>query len=285
MPDALFDPGPSLALQRLLGEGALPLLALLSALGEVWGLLAVVGAVLWLRGLVEAWAVLLVALSATTVNTTLMLTLDVARPSHPELVVREDLDLPSFPSGHVATASAVYAWLALRRWLPWPSALLAVLALALARMALGMHFWGDVAAGALLGAAVAWAFSKVWPRLAALSGRPFAARTFALAPLAFVLVGAVAASLERSPKLWETAGAAAGAGLALSVEAAFVRYGPLPGSRPARLLPIGLAGAALLWALAHFLWPSSAPMHAVLGAASALWALLVYPTLIARRAG
>ena len=73
---------------------------------------------------------------------------------HPFLAHAAD---PSFPSEHATGAFAIAAAVALR--LPWRGAVLLVLAamVALGRVFLGLHYPSDVLAGAILGAAVAFA--------------------------------------------------------------------------------------------------------------------------------
>jgi len=58
-----------------------------------------------------------------------------------------------FPSGAVQTASTFWGWasLKLRRWWLWILAIVFVVLSALARMALGMHWLGDVIGGAIVG--------------------------------------------------------------------------------------------------------------------------------------
>ena len=71
--------------------------------------------------------------------------------------------LASFPSGHATTAFAVAAVLSF--WYPrWTAAFLALAAVVgWSRIALGSHFPSDVAAGAILGVAVALAFVRWVP--------------------------------------------------------------------------------------------------------------------------
>ncbi|MDH6574498.1 phosphatase PAP2 family protein [Kitasatospora sp. MAP5-34] len=101
----------------------------------------------------------------------------------PVPVVRRLLRQPvssSFPSGHSASAAAFATGLALE------SPLLGVVAAPVAagvmasRVYVGVHYPGDVLAGAALGAAVAALTLRWWPRLAA--APPSAARTADAAP-------------------------------------------------------------------------------------------------------
>jgi undecaprenyl-diphosphatase len=87
-------------------------------------------------------------------STTLKLLVDRERPDTSALI---DLPAsPSFPSGHATTAFAAAVALALLvpRWRWWALAFAAVVAYS--RVYLGVHYWSDIVAGALLGAAVAW---------------------------------------------------------------------------------------------------------------------------------
>jgi undecaprenyl-diphosphatase len=71
--------------------------------------------------------------------------------------------MASFPSGHATTAFALAAVLSL--WYPrWTAAWLAIASIVgWSRIALGSHFPSDVAAGAILGVAVALAFFRWAP--------------------------------------------------------------------------------------------------------------------------
>jgi membrane-associated phospholipid phosphatase len=66
------------------------------------------------------------------------------------------------PSGHAQNAAGVWGLLAAllrRRWL-WITALVAILAIGVSRVYLGMHFISDVAAGWLIGFLLVWVFLR-----------------------------------------------------------------------------------------------------------------------------
>lgn len=91
---------------------------------------------------------------SSAASTTLKLLIDRERPDTGALI-----ELPataSFPSGHATTAFAAATALALlvprAAW--WALPLAAVVAYS--RVHLGVHYWTDVVAGAILGATVAW---------------------------------------------------------------------------------------------------------------------------------
>ena len=106
---------------------------------------------------------------SSAVSTTLKLLVDRERPDTAALI-----DLPataSFPSGHATTAFA--AAVALTLLVPragwWALPLAAVVAYS--RVYLGVHYWSDIIAGALLGASVAWSVVAVRRRRSAPAAR------------------------------------------------------------------------------------------------------------------
>lgn len=87
------------------------------------------------------------------------------RPPHPgggvdtEALVQAP-STPSFPSGHATTAFATAVVIAiLVPKLRWPSLIIAAL-VAISRPYLGVHFWLDILAGALLGSLVGAAIAR-----------------------------------------------------------------------------------------------------------------------------
>ena len=102
-------------------------------------------------------------------SSTLKVLVDRDRPHTGALI-----DLPasaSFPSGHATTAfaAAVALSLLVPRWRWWALGLAAIVAYS--RVYLGVHYWSDVIAGAIIGAAVAWCVVAVRRRLSARAGR------------------------------------------------------------------------------------------------------------------
>jgi len=107
----------------------------------------------WKGNSKAAWHWLAAYVSVGLLTWVLKNTVQVARP----LASYEGY---SFPSAHTSMSLAVYGFLALliarelhvtRRWLPYSVAGLLVTAIALSRLYLGIHWFSDVFAGALLG--------------------------------------------------------------------------------------------------------------------------------------
>lgn len=164
--------------QELSGAWLLPM-AVLSTIGGGWGSLALLPLCFWAR--TRRFALTLVGVLAVTATLVFFAKRLARRPRPPVLL--EDIharifEAPtdfSFPSGHAAGsfAFAFFVAVVLLKTAP-PGALpqlfrlvagLALLLLAggvgLSRVALGVHFPGDVLTGALVGMTVAWAGARL----------------------------------------------------------------------------------------------------------------------------
>lgn len=142
--------------------------------GHIVGIVIVpIAMVIWLVAIRRPWAagfsIVAAAVSAGLVQL-LKALFDRARPEF--MLVASDEG--SFPSGHVANAATIAVVLALvfglerSRWWVWLAGAAYVVAMALARTYLGVHWVTDTIGGALLGAGVAvmlWA--PIADRLAA----------------------------------------------------------------------------------------------------------------------
>jgi len=86
------------------------------------------------------------------------------RPGRAALLYGAGADVHSFPSGHAARLSTIAIWAGLVApgWglLAWPLAIL----VGWSRIALGIHYVGDVVAGGILGSAVGLLFRWLWRR-------------------------------------------------------------------------------------------------------------------------
>lgn len=282
----LFSPGPIIFVQELFGPGAEGVFRAIDLLATTWGVLFVAALALWVWGREDLYAMVAIMGLEVVINMALNQVFHVDRPSSAQVRVYDDVPLGSFPSGHVFTATAAWGLLWVRRRVSlWVTALV-VLGVAVSRLFLGAHFLGDVIAGVLLGAALVWGFTAMWPRARAwLGGRPY--------PF-FVVSGVVASAaavaslllLEGNHFAWNSAGLTAGASLAILLESRHVRYDP-ERARPRSPLLRVLAGAAVLVLL---IWVdrSTGDDALAIGAAAsfagAIWALLLAPALFSRDA-
>jgi membrane-associated phospholipid phosphatase len=188
----------------------------------------------------------------------------------------DDEDRFGFPSGHVATTTALLmgiAVLAQRRWV-WALAAASATLMALSRMYLGRHFPGDVLGGLALGVI---AFSVGWHalrlRTLASPGSTDDPRPLRIALILItgaVLVASLAAGI---PSPYE-AGRLAGISLAA---ATLLRPGVMSETRsgPARIAALGcsllLIGLAVVWDVAP---------HAIVGAVTTRSMRLVVAAMI-----
>lgn len=95
-----------------------------------------------------------------------------------------------FPSGHVAIISAIWLGIALlfrRKWLWWLAGFL-IVATAISRMYLGVHYLGDVVGGLAIGTLLALSFNLIFRKIDLASYSPLNKKQmfFYLAPLILV---------------------------------------------------------------------------------------------------
>jgi len=128
--------------------GSQSLLAFVLAGGTAW--------LFWKRYTKAAWHWLAVYISTGLLTWVLKNTVQVARPVDFQTGF-------SFPSAHTSMSLAVYGFLALmvarelpvqRRWIPYSTAGLVIILIAMSRLYLGVHWFSDVFAGFSLG--LAW---------------------------------------------------------------------------------------------------------------------------------
>lgn len=281
--DFLFGPEPVVWLQGALGAWhPLPGRAL-SLLGDTWGVVLVAGIAFWCFGRRALYAVLVVTVLAAALQFSAATALQVERPPAEEVRQFRQLPTGSFPSGHVMQAVATWGVLSgvggLPLWVPLGVGVL----VSLGRVYLGMHYVGDVLAGILFGALLAWAASWAWPRAWRwLRGRdPGAYRWLALLALAGGL--AWLWTLHGNPRRYEVVGLVLGAALALPLQHRRVRYEP-PSSRGARAAAVllGTGGIVALLLLDRALAVDATLPGTLTAGAAVLWALLAVPAAIRR---
>jgi membrane-associated phospholipid phosphatase len=103
------------------------------------------------------------------------------------------------PSGHTQSATVGWGYLAVRinRWWMWLISALVIVGVATARVALGMHFVGDVIGGVIAGLIVLTAFMLIEPRVTRwIAPKPigFQIATAFLASLAMIVIVLIARS-------------------------------------------------------------------------------------------
>jgi membrane-associated phospholipid phosphatase len=103
------------------------------------------------------------------------------------------------PSGHMQSATVGWGYLAVRinRWWMWLISALVIVGVATARVALGMHFVGDVIGGLIVGLIVLTAFVLIEPRVTRwIAPQPIGVQiaTAFLASLAMIVVVLIARS-------------------------------------------------------------------------------------------
>lgn len=98
--EALWGTGPIIAVQEFFGPGWGWLFHGLSFLGTVYAATVVISLALWLSGRRLAYGMLGAVLLAAATDALLWAVIGVPRPDDPRIVVRADLGVSSFPSGH-----------------------------------------------------------------------------------------------------------------------------------------------------------------------------------------
>ena len=182
----------------------------------------------------------------------------------------------SFPSGHTQNTAAVYTALACgfrKRWLAVLAAVITVL-VGLSRLYLGVHWPSDVAAGALLGAGISFALSR-------LSYYNIYDKHTAFAIIA--LAGLTAALICGQADMIKSAGLACGAALAVRLEHRFVGFTTdRPRARLAVRFLAGFAVIAAVYLLPKIFLPESAFFAFIRYFAVALAAMFGCPWLFVK---
>lgn len=277
--DFLFGPGPVAWVQQTLGLGWPGAAQVVSLLGISWGVIAALGLSLWLWGREVTYSLVGIVVLQGLSSIVLNLLFNTPRPSHPSIVRYEEIELGSFPSGHLFTTTMVWGWLYVRRCVPFPLLAAIVVAVGVSRLYLGVHFVGDLVGAVVLAAALLWLHGRLWPRARTWLGRrPPVFFTAVAALSAAAAVASVTVLFPSNPFVWHAAGVMATAGGALLVEGRRVRLEPEPAASPRRAL-VGTAGIVpplVLWWMAG---EEATVVAALCTAAATLWALLAAPAL------
>ena len=283
----LFGTEPIRWVQQILGLGwPLPFQAV-SFLGATWGVVFVLGLALWLWGREVLYAMVAIVVLEATASVLFNQIWNTPRPDGPGIVRYERLEIGSFPSGHLFAATLLWGGLRALGRIPLALAAGVIAGVGLARLYLGVHYVGDLLGAVAFALPLIWLWLHLWPPVRRWLGRR-SGRFFA--GLAGLTLAAVAAAalwfLGSNPFMWSAAGIAAGAAVALPLEARYVRYAPAPnpgGWGRARAVLLGLAGIVPLLLVDQLTGEDAFLLGAATTALATLWALLAVPALLARR--
>jgi membrane-associated phospholipid phosphatase len=286
MIDWLWSPQPVIAFQTLFGSAWAGPFQALSLLGDLQNALIATAVVFWLHGRRPAYAMLGVVAVGITISSLIWIPLDLARPHHPSIVVREDVPGASFPSGHTITATVLWGSLASFGWLSKILAAVVVAAVMVSRLYLGVHFVGDVLASPLIGLAVLFAFLHLWPGL----WRRLAGSSIGWLPVLVILgivalTSSVVAFFVIPPDRWGLLGGIMGAAVGLPLEYRLVRLAPAPiAQRGQRLKSVGggRRGRGQPMLVGLMVIDELPLLSAALISFAALWGLLIAPALFVR---
>lgn len=277
----LFGTEPIEAVQEWVGYGHPVPFEWLSLLGDTWGVLLVFGVAMWLWGREPVYALLGALALASLSKELLSMVFSVPRPQGEEIVVYEQLEVSSFPSGHVYQILVPWGVLYARRLVPLVIPIAVVALVGFSRLYLGVHFLGDIAFAVLFGVLFVWGYHYLWPYLRKwLAGRSW---VFYLSLGALTALGVVASLLVRlsNARRWAILGLVVGTTVGLLLEKRFMQKepGPSGGWTAAVKVGIGLAGLAAFMILGQSLGEQALVVQALLSCAAALWVLLVVPAL------
>lgn len=284
--DTLWAPEPVIAVQQFFGDGWNWLFQGLTLLGASPGVAILVAVAFWLMGHRFAWRVAGILILTATTNAILWNTVGVPRPDDPRIVHRATVSVTSFPSGHTASATALWGLLAALGYVPALLVLLIVGAVMLSRLYLGVHYLGDVLGGVLVGLIALAIYTRLhewFVRRTSAFGRALAEHlgrfTFVTA-LAIGIGAAVAALVVLGPsqKGWEISGAILGLGIALPVEVRYLDYRPALFGRAhlGMKVAVGLAGLGILGLIKPL---AEGAASACVFALAPIWMILIAPAI------
>ena len=279
--DLFLGNGPIRFVQQQIGLGHEGLFHWIGLLGDTWGIVLVVGLAFWLYGRKTAYAVLAAVALGAIVKLVMTMTFSVPRPSGEEIVVYEQLEIGSFPSGHVFQTLVPWGVLWVRERLPVLIPAVVIVLVGLSRLYLGVHYLGDVVFAVVFAIPFVWGFVVLWKRV-----QPWLAQR-SLGFYAGLTVFAAAAVLASifvwvdTARRWEILGLVLGVGGALLAEYRWLQYEP-PDERKerAKALAIGLAGLLCFAAVSRYLPDTWKLAHLGVAVVLMLWTLLAAPALI-----
>ncbi len=158
----LWNPSPIIAVQHAFGPDWLFFFQVITLFGTVPVALMVVALAFWLAGRQLAYGLLIVVLLGAMIGAVLKTVVGLSRPQDLRIIVRAEAVTTSFPSGHALTATTLWGTLAARNRLLLLVPFLIVPVVMLSRMYLGVHYFGDVLGGALIGLALVLLVQRLW---------------------------------------------------------------------------------------------------------------------------
>lgn len=237
--DVLFGAEPIIAVQRLFGPAALPVFEAVDLLGDVTGILLAVTLAFWVVGRRLALHVLAAVLFGGAIIFPLVFLIGFPRPDDPRIADYLHVSIPSFPSGHAATATQLWGAMTVFRLIPAGLAVLIVLFVAVGRLYLGVHYVADVLVGPLAGMAVLALYFCLKPHIE----RWFTAQPWrsyvGIAVISFICASIALPFVLDSPNGWQAVGVTWGGAVAIPLEMRLVGYIPQPLSVRKQALKLG----------------------------------------------
>ncbi|GJD18167.1 Membrane-associated phospholipid phosphatase, putative [Rivularia sp. IAM M-261] len=269
---------PIIFIQRFFGESWNWFFQTITQLGSVEGIALVFAMTFWIFGRRLAWCLVGSVVFVTAVNLIIWSIIDVPRPNHPEIKVYKELNISSFPSGHTGTATIFWGTLTALTNVPLVITVLVVLLVMLSRLYLGVHYFGDVIGGLIIGLILL----KIYPRLWDIVWRWFNGRTFKLfLVLSLSVPIAVFPFADSFPEGWEVFGASVGAAIGIPLELCYVHYSPanISKQKQAFKLIIGLSVLIMIIFSSRFISNDESVRDAISFGLGAFWILFLAPML------
>jgi membrane-associated phospholipid phosphatase len=276
--DSLFSIDPLVEIQTAVGARWETVVHGITLLGDSRLILILAVMLFWYTVRHRPFQIIAASMLGAAVGATLKLLIDHPRPAGEELILYSTSVSPSFPSGHVVLATCFWGTLAWYGWIPrWLAAVFVVLVM-FSRMYLGVHFLGDVLAGALVG--IVWLI--VFHRWIS----PLLERIEPTRLTMIVAAGLVASLLvlpvtKAFPFGWEIVGGLVGAGVGLIIQHRRIRFEPAAVGLQWQIAKaaIGTAGILVVILVDRLIGPEMMVIEMIMYFAAALWAMLVAPVL------